>query len=57
MTVVGAPVRADGGLLTMEREPAKNWEGFLSTLQSNKLACHSFRNAGRRLGTAGSQRT
>lgn len=40
---------ADGGMLTMERKPFKNCEGFILILQSNKLACHSFRDAARKL--------
>lgn len=57
MAVVGAPVRADGRMLTMEREPAKNGEGFLLILPSNKLSCHSSRDARPKLETPDSQRT
>lgn len=57
MAVVGAPVRADGRMLTMERESAKNGEGFLPILPSSKLACHSFRDAEIKLETPDSQRT
>lgn len=57
MAVVGALVRVDGRMLTIEKESAKNGKGFLPILPSNKLAYHSCRDAETKLETPDSQRT